>query len=400
MINDVDWQTYSVARLVAGDAVTTTIGFDWQLPAGNAWMEFRDMKVEVRAADSFTGTLAATAVVPTPTPTRTPEVVTSTPVALDVFAAATIVAEATEQAELVGTATPTPENRVTATFTPCRLRHHAFIVLATATPGNQATAAAVALYAEAAAFTTGTPTPLPIDAIVATATPTPTPKLTPTKTPTPIFVLLEDIAPTNTPAPTPIFPDELVGKILFKATFLGTERRPDYMAMNPDGTGLARLTAGYWYNRAVERDKYSGNRQYYVFNETEQDGFRRLQIFYDVIEYGTTNQLTFFGAGKAWDPVWSPTDDVVALVSNENKNDEIWIVRRDEWPAIQLTDNDWEWDKHPSWSPDGSQIIYSSNRGDGRLQIWIMDADGGNQRPLTNFPFEAWDPVWAKYPDS
>ena len=127
---------------------------------------------------------------------------------------------------------------------------------------------------------------------------------------------------------------------------------------------------------------------------------KRLQIFYDVPEFGTSHQLTFFGAGKTWDPVWSPTDDVVAMVSTESGNDELWVVRRGEWPAIQLTDNDWEWDKHPSFSPDGNQIIFSSNRGDGRQQIWIMDADGGNPRLLTDLPFEAWDPVWVKYPDS
>ncbi|MCB0158245.1 MAG: PD40 domain-containing protein, partial [Caldilineaceae bacterium] len=61
--------------------------------------------------------------------------------------------------------------------------------------------------------------------------------------------------------------------------------------------------------------------------------------------------------------------------------------------------NDWEWDNHPSFSPDGSQIVFMSNRNSGRRQLWIMDADGGNQRQLADFPFEAWDPVWVKYAD-
>ncbi|MEM7125488.1 MAG: hypothetical protein AAF702_04125, partial [Chloroflexota bacterium] len=57
------------------------------------------------------------------------------------------------------------------------------------------------------------------------------------------------------------------------------------------------------------------------------------------------------------------------------------------------------WDRHPSWSPDGTQIVFFSTRG-GNAQLWIMDADGRNQRQLTNLRNEAWNPVWVKYPDS
>jgi hypothetical protein len=28
-----------------------------------------------------------------------------------------------------------------------------------------------------------------------------------------------------------------------------------------------------------------------------------------------------------------------------------------------------------------------------------MDASGQNQRQITNFDFETWDPVWVKYAD-
>jgi TolB protein len=61
-----------------------------------------------------------------------------------------------------------------------------------------------------------------------------------------------------------------------------------------------------------------------------------------------------------------------------------------------LTMNTWEWDKHPSWSPDGTQIVFYSNREGGHKQIWIMDADGSNQRNLSHDEFENWDPVWIR----
>ena len=70
-------------------------------------------------------------------------------------------------------------------------------------------------------------------------------------------------------------------------------------------------------------------------------------------------------------------------------------MSKDQWSPARLTDNEWAWDHHPSWSPDGSQILFSSNRG-GMRQLWIMDADGSNQRQVTNFAFEVWNPVWVK----
>ena len=49
-----------------------------------------------------------------------------------------------------------------------------------------------------------------------------------------------------------------------------------------------------------------------------------------------------------------------------------------------LTDNDRQ-DFFPSWSPDGSTIVFSSDR-DGAVELYLMDADGGNQRRLIDAP--------------
>ena len=76
--------------------------------------------------------------------------------------------------------------------------------------------------------------------------------------------------------------------------------------------------------------------------------------------------------------------------------DEIYTIRPDASELTRLTFNDWEWDKHPSWSPDGTKIAFWSNRDTARRQIWVMNADGSGQRNLSNSDYNDWDPVWVR----
>jgi TolB protein len=50
----------------------------------------------------------------------------------------------------------------------------------------------------------------------------------------------------------------------------------------------------------------------------------------------------------------------------------------------------------PSFSPDGERIVFESSR-DGSIQIWVIDADGGNLRRLTS-EGENFAPAWSGYP--
>lgn len=41
-------------------------------------------------------------------------------------------------------------------------------------------------------------------------------------------------------------------------------------------------------------------------------------------------------------------------------------------------------DSHPAWSPDGMRIAFQADRNGAQLDLWTMDADGGNQTRLTS----------------
>jgi hypothetical protein len=327
-------------------------------------------------------------VVATATPTFI--VITSTPTPETVETAQAISWWLTAQATRIGPATPLPSNWVTPV-----------VVTSTPTPENAATAA----YWSAVAQTTGTPTPLPGNAVTAT--------------PTPAFALLEGELPawasTPTPTGTPQFlPSELVGKIAFLSdrayhTNAATEwvegeealplGEPLVYVMDPDGSNLALLSDRWPYDLAVERDAMSADQRYRVFvRDNVPWGGGKPTLFSLDLHNNWEDQITYFGAGMAYDPSWSPTAERITFVTDDTGNEEIWVINRDGSGALQLTRNSWEWDKHPSWSPDGSKIVFWSNR-TGNRGIWVMDADGNNLHSLSRTGFNDWDPVWIKYTD-
>lgn len=79
----------------------------------------------------------------------------------------------------------------------------------------------------------------------------------------------------------------------------------------------------------------------------------------------------------------SLSDDTCRLVytSSQYGNPDIFVVSVYGDYPIRLTSDSGD-DKQPGWSPDGKQIVFVSDRDDDD-EIWIMDADGSNQRQLT-----------------
>lgn len=99
-------------------------------------------------------------------------------------------------------------------------------------------------------------------------------------------------------------------------------------------------------------------------------------------------------------PAWSPVEDKIAFWSGiETKYGQIWVINADGTGSKQLTaDPTHRNSDDPSWSPDGKQILFSTGRS-GRNELWIMDADGKNQRKLSDieaYPYPGratWQPV-------
>jgi serine/threonine protein kinase len=98
---------------------------------------------------------------------------------------------------------------------------------------------------------------------------------------------------------------------------------------------------------------------------------------------------------KAAMPAWSPDGTQIAFSSNRDGDWDIYRVNADGSDLQNLTNRDPESDLAPSWSPDGSQIVYASNHY-GTYDIWTMRSSDGLDA-ITRIQKSGYDsfPTWS-----
>jgi len=89
----------------------------------------------------------------------------------------------------------------------------------------------------------------------------------------------------------------------------------------------------------------------------------------------------------------APQKAQIAFSSDRDGNAEIYIMDADGNNQRRIT-NDPKGDDWPAWSPDGKIIAFTSDR-DGLYEIYAIDADGNNQQNLTNNPADDMSPTWS-----
>ncbi len=138
-------------------------------------------------------------------------------------------------------------------------------------------------------------------------------------------------------------------------------------------------------NLAATKLIYSSNRdanffnyQLYVMNP---DGTNRIRL--------TTNNTNDSEAQ------YSPDGSKIVFSTNRDGNYEVYTMNADGTNLKRLTSNGGTtFDYQPCWSPDSAKIAFVSNR-NGFYEIYTMNADGSNQVQLTNIQNNTYFPSWS-----
>ncbi|HEX8290955.1 MAG TPA: DPP IV N-terminal domain-containing protein, partial [Pyrinomonadaceae bacterium] len=187
------------------------------------------------------------------------------------------------------------------------------------------------------------------------------------------------------PGPTPVLRGN--GRIAFMHLQSFYEGENIYV-VNPDGTYRTLLFDAPNHQKDPA---WSADGKYIAYSSAQRGLWEIYRADADGSNQVALSDGIAAGAVDDW-PSWSPDGQTIVFVRNR----QLWTIGRDGGTAVKLSTGS-DQDEQPAWSPDGTKIAFVRNASSATAQVWVMDADGSNQRNLSNNEwlfnrYPAWSP--------
>jgi TolB protein len=98
--------------------------------------------------------------------------------------------------------------------------------------------------------------------------------------------------------------------------------------------------------------------------------------------------------GMDYDAVWSPDGSSIVFTSDREGQAELYRAGPDGRGLERLTDNP-AYDDQAAFSPDGKQLVFVSTRAGGTADLWTMDLQTRRAKALTSGPGGDFRPSWS-----
>jgi len=95
-----------------------------------------------------------------------------------------------------------------------------------------------------------------------------------------------------------------------------------------------------------------------------------------------------------YDPVWAPDGSSIVFTSDRAGSADLFRVRPDGTHLERLT-TDPAYDDQAAFSPDGKQLVFVSTRGGGTATLWTMDLATRRATALTSATVGDFRPSWS-----
>ena len=184
-----------------------------------------------------------------------------------------------------------------------------------------------------------------------------------------------------------IRPPEGPGRIVFVS-----HRHDNYgelYVMDEDGKNQKRLTNTPRVTEWHPSWSPDGSRIVFQCYRSGGSGFNVCLINADGSGYTEITNWEQEGAG-AQRPVWSPDGSQIAVSRETDGPTWIWLMNADGSNQRQLVEG-----RDPSWSPDGARIAFERQVNGGSPQLFTVELDGSNLQQLTEFQDFIMYPTWS-----
>jgi Tol biopolymer transport system component len=128
------------------------------------------------------------------------------------------------------------------------------------------------------------------------------------------------------------------------------------------------------------------------------------------VKNGVSEKIIKMDLEALYNPTWSPSGDEIAFMGIYHGTSDIYIYQLRSKKLVKLTDDIFS-DTEPKWSPDGSKLVFASDRGNfvngvpenfsavridmKNYDIFEIDRTGKNLHKLTGGPFRDRSPIYS-----